>query len=80
MVAQLARRHREEESFRSFDQLHVADDEGVVEGERAKRLESADVISAAAEIDANFSELHGAPQVARLQMWNTRHTTNDAPM
>jgi hypothetical protein len=36
-VAELAAGHGQEQSIVSFDQFHVADDEGVIEGERAER-------------------------------------------
>jgi hypothetical protein len=35
-IAQLATGHRQEKSVISFDDFHIADDEGVVEGQRAK--------------------------------------------
>ena len=41
MIRQFAGRHRDEQSIVSVDQLHVAHDESVVEGERAKRLQTA---------------------------------------
>src|SRR4051794_23845380 len=61
MIGELSRRHRQEQSVGTLDQLDVADDEGVVEGERAERFESAARV--AAQVDAHFSELHGTPRV-----------------
>jgi hypothetical protein len=63
MIAELARRHRQEEPFRAFDQLDVADDEGVVEGEGAERFQTTGL--PAAQIDTDFRQLHGTPQVAK---------------
>jgi hypothetical protein len=57
VIAKLARRHGEEEALGTFDELDVADDESVIEGERAKRLETPGGV--AAEVDADFSQLHG---------------------
>ncbi len=61
MVAKLARRHGEEKPVGPLDQLDVADDEGVVEGERAEGLEPARVV--AAQVDAHFGELHKNPEL-----------------
>jgi len=65
MVAQLARRHGQEQPLRAFDQFDVADDEGVVEGEGAERLEPSSGL--AAEINADFRQLHGIPRVENPQ-------------
>jgi len=55
-VAELARRHCQEQAVVAFDQFHVPDNKGVIKGERAKRLEAASL--AAAQIDANLRDLH----------------------
>ena len=57
MVGQFARGHGQKKTVVAFDQLDVADDEGVVKGQRAERLESTADIQT--QIDANFGEFHG---------------------
>jgi hypothetical protein len=57
VVTELARGHGEEEPVGAFDELHVADDESVVERQRAERLEPTRRI--AAEVDTDFRQLHG---------------------
>jgi hypothetical protein len=51
-VAELSGGHGEEQAVVAFDQLHVANDERVVEGERAECFEPAAV--SGAEADADF--------------------------
>src|SRR5205814_2703717 len=63
VVAQLARRHRQEQAVVPVDQLHVADDEGVVERQRAERLEAAAVLTA--EVDPYFRQFHDTPRDKR---------------
>jgi hypothetical protein len=55
-VAELSRRHGEEQSIISFDDFHIADDECVVERERAKGFEASCLWPA--QIDANLRKLH----------------------
>lgn len=52
MIRKLAGGHRQEKPIVAVDQLHIAHNEGVIEGQRAEGLESAAAL--AAEIDANF--------------------------
>src|SRR4051812_43887940 len=60
VVAQLARRHRQEQAVVPVDQLDVPDDEGVVERQRAERLEAAAVLTT--EVDPYFRQFHDAPR------------------
>ncbi len=58
-IGQLARRHRDEEALGALDDLEVADDEHVVEGDAAKGLQP--LVAARVvfhELDADFSDLH----------------------
>ena len=58
-VGELAGRHGEEEPAGAIDEFYVADDEGLIEGQRAERLETA--LAHVAQIDANLCELHVEP-------------------
>src|SRR6266436_5700608 len=59
MIAKLAGRHGQEEAIVTVNELHVANDEGSVEGKRAERLKAAS--PPGAEVDTNFRQMHGAP-------------------
>ena len=56
VVGELAARHRQEQPVVAVDELDVADDEGVVEGQRAERLEAA--LGLVAQINAYFCQMH----------------------
>jgi hypothetical protein len=60
-VGQLAGGHGQEQAVVPIDQLHVADDEGVIERKRAIGFET--ISFPVAEIDANFRQLHKTPVV-----------------
>src|SRR5205085_12633798 len=69
MIAELARRHGEEQAVGAFDQLDVADDEGVVEGQGTERLEAR--TARGAQVDADFRKLHGTSCI-KTRCENTR--------
>ncbi len=58
MVSQLAAGHREEQPLVPLDQLHVANDEGVVEGQGAERLEAVVLILGLAEFNPDVGQAH----------------------
>ena len=70
VVGDLARRHRQEETIVAVDQLHVADDERVIERERAVSLQT--IGFSLAQIDADFRELHKSPVVETDGQGNVR--------
>lgn len=59
MVGELSRRHGKEEAVVAVDELDVADDEGVVEGQGAERLEP--VVLVFAELNSDVRQLHDEP-------------------
>ena len=58
VIGKFAGRHGQKQAVGSFDQLHVSDDERVVERQRAKSLES--IVLPLNQIDAYLSELHNS--------------------
>src|SRR5207302_11142468 len=59
-VGQLPRRHGHEEALGPLDDLQVADDEHVVEGDAAKGLQPLVAPRVVFhELDANFGDFHG---------------------
>jgi hypothetical protein len=65
VIGQLSRWHGDEEAIMPFDQLDIAHNERVVEGERTECLETA-CAAAGAKVDAYFCQMHGeSPQVER---------------
>jgi hypothetical protein len=75
VVAELPRRHRQEQPVVTVDQLDVADDEGVVERQRAERLQSAPAL--AAEVDPYFRQFHDTPRDSRRE--RLRATDQSSP-
>jgi len=73
-VAEFSRRHGKEKSVISFDDFHIADDEGVVEGQRAKSLEASCL--RAAQIDANLRELH----ICSCSRWRLQGVSSSSPV
>ena len=59
VVGELSGGHREEEAVVAVDELDVADDEGVVEGQGAERLEP--VVLIFAELNSDVRQLHDEP-------------------
>jgi hypothetical protein len=55
-VGELSRRHREEEPAGAIDEFDVTDNKGLIERERAERLET--TLAHVAQIDANLRQLH----------------------
>src|SRR6202012_5284022 len=57
-VGQLSARHRDEGALEAFDDLEIADDEHVVEGDGTKGLEAVSAAGLIHELDANFRDVH----------------------
>src|SRR5665213_217609 len=64
VIGNLARGHRQENTVVSVDEFHIADDKSVIEGQRAKRLETACALST--QINANFRQNHDVPPVQTI--------------
>jgi hypothetical protein len=56
MVGEFSRRHGQEQSIATFDQLDIANDERVVESQGTERFEAASQVGA--QTDADLGELH----------------------
>ena len=57
VARQLAAGHGDERAVRAVDDLQIANDEGIVERDRAERLQP--VIGVLHQLDANLGDLHG---------------------
>src|SRR5262245_47981231 len=66
-VGQLAARHGHKRALGSFDDLQIANDEGIVERHRAEGLQT--LVIVLDELDANFSDLHSC---SPFFLWHTQ--------
>src|SRR5262249_49440241 len=66
-VGQLAAGHGHERPLGALDDLQVADDEGVAEGDRAEGLEPLVLVPVFHELDADFGDNHGS---SPLRLWH----------
>src|SRR4029077_9267511 len=76
-VGQLAAGHRHERPLGALDDLQVADDEGIVERDRAEGLQALVVVLD--ELDANFRDLHSCSPFFLWQTQTQLRTRNILP-